>query len=73
MRPFRVLIVMENERNLNTVYRYCRELTQLRPQLSLFLLAWQNDLLGHHDVCSEKVWVSNLQVGRRPQTVSLLG
>lgn len=71
--PFRVLIVMENERNLNTVYRYCREVTEGRPNLSLFLLAWQNDLLGHFDVCAEKVWVSNVQVERRPQTVSLLG
>ena len=70
--PFRVLIVMEDERNLNTVYRYCKEATAHKPNLAIFYLAWQNDLLGQFDTVGEAVWVTNRVVNRRPETVSLL-
>jgi hypothetical protein len=70
--PFRVLLILENERNLNTVYRYCKEVTAHKPNLALFLLAWQPDLLGQFDTVAEAVWVTNRVKDRRPETVSLV-
>lgn len=70
--PFRVLITMDNESNLNTVYRYAKEVTREHPELCLFLLAWQPDLLGQYDTTTEPVWVSNRLVNGRPETVALM-
>lgn len=56
VRPFRVVIVMENESSLNTVLRYAREVMEPHPKLTLFLFAWQPDLMGQYNVVTEDVW-----------------
>lgn len=71
--PFRVLITMDDESNLNTVYRYAREVTADHPELCLFLLGWQPDILGQYDTTTEPVWVTNRLIDGRPETVSLMG
>lgn len=68
VKPFRVLIVMEDEHNLNTVLRYTREVLSPHPGLSLFLLAWMPDLMGQYDTVTEDVWTDH---AHRP--VALLG
>jgi len=72
-KPFRVLITMDDERSLNTVYRYAKEVTEDYPEMCLFLLAWQPDLLGQYDTTTEPIWVTNRIVNGRPETASLMG
>ena len=72
VRPFRVLIVMENKSNLNTVFRYARELTAGHPNLELFLLGWMPDVLSQYDTTGEDIWVPNRLVDRKIETVSLV-
>jgi hypothetical protein len=56
--PFRVLIVFEDERDLNVVHRYAREIMKPYPGLNLFLFAWLPDLLSHYDIVTEDVWTT---------------
>ncbi len=57
--PFRVLIVMENENNLNTVVRYARDVMEQHPNLTLFYFAYMPDLMGQYDVVREDVWTTH--------------
>jgi len=59
VRPFRVLVVMEDERNLNTALQYAREVMEPYPNLTLFLFAYMPDLLGQYDTIKEDVWRSH--------------
>lgn len=66
-RPFRVLIVMENEENLNTVLNYAREVMAPSPNLTVFYFALMQDLLGQFDTVREDVWRSH-----RYEAISLM-
>jgi hypothetical protein len=57
--PFRVLVVMEDEHNLNTALRYAKEVMKDRPNLTLFLFAWIPDLMSQYDTITEDVWRSH--------------
>jgi hypothetical protein len=56
VRPFRVLITMQDEHCLNTVLGYAKEVMAPHPNLTLFLFAYMPDLLGQYDVVREDVW-----------------
>lgn len=58
-RPFRVLVVMENETSLNTVYGYARDVMKDHPNLGLFYFAWMPDLMGQYDTVREDVWTTH--------------
>lgn len=72
-KPFRVLITMDDERSLNTVYGYAKDVTEDFPELCIFLLAWQPDFLGQYDTTTEPIWVTNRIVAGKHETVSLMG
>lgn len=59
VRPFRVLIAMEDEQNLNTVLGYAKEVLAPFPSLTLFLFAYMPDLLNQYDTVTEEVWRSH--------------
>jgi hypothetical protein len=59
VKPFRVLIAMENESNLNTVFRYAREVIGEDEKLTLFLFGWMPDLMSQYDLVREDVWANH--------------